>query len=66
MNKFLVMTNAVKAQVIAVINAFLTVLLLFGVTLSEDQKGAILLFVNAILALWVSLTYQYSHKRKAE
>lgn len=63
MNKFLTMTNAVKAQIIAVVNAILTVLLQFGVSMSDGQKGAILLLVNAVLALWVLLTYQNSHKR---
>jgi hypothetical protein len=58
------MTNATKAQIIVVINALLALLQAFHVNLSPGQQGAILVFINAVLALWVGLTYTYSHKRE--
>jgi hypothetical protein len=63
MRNFLVMTNAVKALIIVVINAVLGLLTSFGVNLSDKQQAAIIALVNAILGLWVALTYTYSHKR---
>lgn len=63
MNSFLEMTNAVKAQIIVVINAILGLLTAFGVDLSDAQQGALLVVVNAVLGLWVLVTYQLSHKR---
>lgn len=63
MHNLLIMTNAVKAGIVAVINAIIGVLLAFGVDISDAQQGAILILVNAVLALWVGLTFTYSHKR---
>jgi hypothetical protein len=60
------MTNAVKAQIIVVVNAILALLQAFHINLSPGQQGAILVLVNAVLALWVGLTYSYSHKRTEE
>lgn len=56
-------TNAVKAGIIALVNAALGLLVAFDVALSQLQQGAVLAFVNAALALWVSLTYKDSPKR---
>ena len=55
-------TNAVKAQIIALLNALVGVAIAFE-WLSEGQAGAVLVALNAILSLLVGLTYQYSHKR---
>lgn len=63
MSRFLEMTNAVKAQIIVAINAFMGLLDAFGVDMSDKQKSAVVVFVNAVLALWVLLTYKNSHKR---
>lgn len=57
------MTNATKALLITLVNAGLTLVVSFGVTLSNAQTGAITLFVNAALALLVALTYKASAKR---
>lgn len=66
MRNFLVMTNATKALIIGVVNAVLGLLQVFGVMLSDAQQGAILVLVNALLALWVGVTFTYSHKRIAD
>lgn len=66
MERFMTMTNAVKAQLIVAINAVFALLTAFGVELSDKKEGAIIVLVNAILALWVAFTYQYSHKRIEE
>lgn len=63
MNRFATMTNATKAQIIVVINALLALLQSFGVDLTDQQQGAILVLVNAGLGLWVGLTYKDSVKR---
>jgi len=57
------MTNALKAQIIVAINAILGLLQVFGVNMTDEQQGAIIVVANAILALWVGLTYSQSHKR---
>ncbi len=56
-------TNATKAQVIAVANTVLALVISFGFELSADQIGAILAAVNALASLWVGLTYRQSPKR---
>jgi hypothetical protein len=66
MNTFLEMTNAIKAQVIVLVNAVIGLLTAFGVDLTDKQQGALIVFVNAVFGLWVLLTYQYSHKRATE
>lgn len=64
MQYFAEMTNATKAQIIVLINAIFALLQAFGVDFSDEQQGATLVLVNAVLALWVGLTYQYSRKRQ--
>lgn len=64
MERFLVMTNATKAQVIVVVNAFIALLQSFGADLTDAQQGAIVFFINAVFALWVGLTYTESRKRQ--
>ena len=60
----LTVTNAVKAQVIAAVNAVLGVLAAFNVGhITNAQQGALLVAVNAVLALVVAVTYQSSSKR---
>lgn len=66
MNRFLVMTNATKAMIIAAVNAFLVLLQAFDVGLTDKQGEALLVFVNALLVLWVGLTYDNSRKRVIE
>jgi hypothetical protein len=56
-------TNATKANIIAVINTGLILLLAFGVDISEAQIAAIMAAVNAVLVLLVGLTYKDSSKR---
>lgn len=63
MQYFAEMTNATKAQIIVLINAIFALLQAFGVDFSDEQQGATLVLVNAVLALWVGLTYQSSRKR---
>lgn len=60
----MVMTNATKAQIIVVVNAIFAFLQTFGIDMTDEQEGATLVLVNALLGLWVGLTYNYSHKRK--
>ena len=65
------MTNATKAGIIAGVNtivaAIISVVVAFGVDLTADQIAAIGGFVtvtvNALLGLWVALTYKNSSKR---
>lgn len=56
-------TNAVKAQVIVAANAVLALLVAFDVVLTQAQLGAIDVVLNAVLGLFVALTYTQSHKR---
>lgn len=57
------MTNATKANIIAVLNAGLALGVLFGLPLSEAQVAGIGVFGNAIGMLIVGLTYKASPKR---
>lgn len=57
------MTNATKAAVITALNALLGVLVAFGVNLTDAQISSVLAFGNALLALWLMLTYKNSKKR---
>ena len=60
----LTVTNATKAQVIAVVNAVLGVLGSFNVGhLTNAQQGSIIVAANAVLALVVAVTYKSSSKR---
>jgi hypothetical protein len=63
MSRLAEMTNATKAQIIAFVNAALVLILAFGVDISDQQQAAITGAVNALLALWVGVTYEMSHKR---
>lgn len=54
------MTNALKAAIIAALNAGLGVLVAFGVDLSDEQIAAVLGFGNAVLALWIAVSYRNS------
>lgn len=49
-------TNANKLQITAFINAFIAVLMVFGVALDVTQQGALIVLVNAGLALFGSTT----------
>lgn len=60
------MTNATKANLIAVINTGLILLLAFGVSISDAQMAGIMGFVNAALVLFVGVTYKNSAKRIEE
>lgn len=57
------MTNATRAQIIVALNAVLSVIVSFGVGLSTNQIGTITLAVNALLGVWVALTYKSSPRR---
>lgn len=57
------MTNATKALIVAAINAAFGVAQAFNVPITDKQVGALMLFVNAVLALAVVLTYKSSPKR---
>jgi hypothetical protein len=48
--------NAVKAQIIVVVNTAMFLAAAFGVALSDKQQLAIGAFVNAALSLWVLVT----------
>ncbi len=60
------MTNATKALMIALLNSGLSLLVSFGFTLTDAQTAAVTGFANALLAVWVAVTYQNSPKRKAD
>ena len=60
------MTNATKANIIAVLNAALAVAVLFGLPLSDAQTAGIGVLGNAIGVLVVGLTYKSSAKRIPE
>ena len=57
------LTNASKAQIIAVVNGMLGLVIAFGVTMTDAQQVSITTLVNAVLALWVGLTYKASPRR---
>lgn len=60
------MTNASKAQLIALVNALLALVVSLGVQVTDAQQAAIVGAVNAALSLWVGLTYKRSVKRRPE
>jgi hypothetical protein len=60
------MTNATKANIIAAINAVLACAMLFGLPVSDVQVGGIGIAVNAVLAVFVGLTFKSSPKRLPE
>ena len=60
----LTITNATKAQAIAAVNAILGLLAAFNVGhLTNNQSGALLVAVNAVLSLVVGITYKSSKSR---
>lgn len=59
------MTNATKANAIALVNAVLGLLVVLGV-LDESLVGPVLAVANAAAALAVGLTYKASPKRIAD
>lgn len=57
------MTNATKAQIIVAINSLLMLAIAFDIALTEAQVGAIGVAANAVLSLYVGLTYKDSPAR---
>lgn len=57
------MTNATKAGIMALINAVLGLAVAFNVVLTTGQQGAVITAANAVLSLWIVLTYKQSPKR---
>lgn len=63
----LTITNATKAQAIAVVNAVLGVLGAFNIGhLTHPQQGSLLVAANAVLAMLVGVTYKASKKRTSD
>lgn len=58
-------TNANKVQISAFINAVIAVLMVFGVALDTAQQGALIVLVNAGLALFGGTTAAHSPVAKA-
>lgn len=56
-------TNATKAGIILVLNGTLGLVTAFGVSLSDAQQAAVTTFANAVLGMWVLVTYTSSRKR---
>lgn len=59
-------TNATKANLIAALNAGLLLAVTFGLSISEAQVAAIMVFANALGVLFVGVTYTWSKKRVSE
>jgi hypothetical protein len=60
----LTVTNAVKAQIAALVNAVLGCMVAFNVgSLTQAKEGAIILVANSVLGLLVAVTYKSSSKR---
>lgn len=57
------MTNALRAQIIVLVNAILAAIVAFGVALTDRQTAAVTLVVNAALGIWVAATYKTSPRR---
>lgn len=57
------MTNAVKAQIVVAANAILALIDAFGASLSDSQRSAVVLAINALLGVWIALTYKSSPRR---
>jgi hypothetical protein len=60
------MTNATKANIIALVNATILCLQTFGVPINNAQQAAIGGLVNAALVVWIGLTYKSSKMRADE
>jgi len=63
MKSLLRMSNATKAQLIIAINSFLALIVAFDVVLTQAQIGAVSVFANAVLSLFVAKTYGQSSMR---
>lgn len=61
--KILTATNASKAQVVIVVNAIFAVLQAFDVVATQTQVASVQLLVDALLGLFVGLTFQQSAMR---
>jgi hypothetical protein len=59
-------TNATKANIIALVNAIILCLQTFGVPINNAQQAAIGGVVNAALVAWIGLTYKASRMRAEE
>lgn len=60
------MTNATKANLIALVNASMGLLIAFDVAFTSTQQGAILLFSNVLFGTFVGVTFKWSPKRVPE
>ena len=60
------MTNAVRAQIIVVVNTVLALAISLGASLTDGQTAAIVAATNAVLGLWVALTYHKSPYREID
>jgi hypothetical protein len=60
------MTNATKANIIALVNAIILCLQVFGVPINNAQQAAIGAVINAALVVWIGLTYKSSKARAEE
>jgi hypothetical protein len=58
-------TNATKAQIIVLINAIFSAVVVFGIFTAE-QAGSLGLVANAALGVYVAMTYKDSPKRVPE
>jgi len=63
MNTIVTVTNAVKAQLLGLVNAVVALLALCSVIVDPQVLGGTLVVVNAAWLLFVALTYQLSSKR---
>lgn len=63
LSKIAEITNATKAQIIAAVNAIFGLLIAFNVVLTQAQIGAVDSAINAVLGLFVLLTYTQSSMR---
>lgn len=57
------MTNATKAQIVALVNVLLALVVAFGFELTEAQTVAIEGAANGVLSVWIAVTYKGSPKR---
>jgi len=60
------MSNATKANIIALANAVILCLQAFGLQINNAQQAAIGAVVNAALVTWIGLTYRSSSARAGD
>jgi hypothetical protein len=60
------MTNATKANLIALANAVILCLQVFGVPINNAQQAAIGGLINATCVVWISMTYKNSKMRAGD